>query len=244
MRALAALYDGAVDRLLAGDERVTSARQGKAIIAGDDGAEELADRIQRVAVLAVPLVRTLARGARFTRVPWVLVASTVASTTLTIRAGVREVQTIASFLAYRIEQQTQAPADPALVKKLTFELYLAPRSTPDLSRHAPVAVAAPAALALARRARPRHRQAGGEGPRRSRTARRRGRCGALARPRRGPARAGPLKAGAGFPSVVGEQAVELFARVAEDRLRGLELILRSGGGNLPRRVEYLEDEVA
>ncbi len=133
MRALAALYDGAVDRLLASDERVTSARQGKAIIAGDDGAEELADRIQRVAVLAVPLLRTAARGARFTRVPWVLVASTVASTTLTIRAGVREVQTIASFLAYRIEQQTQAPADPALVKKLTFELYLAPRSTPDLT---------------------------------------------------------------------------------------------------------------
>ncbi len=132
-RALAALYDGAVDRLLASDERVTSARQGKAIIAGDDGAEELADRIQRVAVLAVPLVRTAARGARFTRLPWVLVASTVASTTLTIRAGVREVQTIASFLAYRIEQQTQAPADPALVKKLTFELYLSPRSTPDLT---------------------------------------------------------------------------------------------------------------
>ena len=147
VRALAALYDGAVDRLLANDERVTSARQGKAIIAGDDGAEELADRIQRVAVLAVPLVRTAARGARFTRVPWVLVASTVASTTLTIRAGVREVQTIASFLAYRIEQQTQAPADPALVKKLTFELYLSPRSTPTY-RHAPVAVAAPAALAL------------------------------------------------------------------------------------------------
>jgi hypothetical protein len=133
VRALVALYDGAVDRLLASDERVTSARQGKAIIAGDDDAEELADRIQRVAVLAVPVVRTLARGARFTRVPWVLVASTVASTTLTIRAGVREVQTIASFLAYRIEQQTQAPADPVLVKKLTLELYLSPRSTPDLT---------------------------------------------------------------------------------------------------------------
>lgn len=133
VRALASLYDAAVDRLLASDERITSVGQGKAAIAGDDDAEELADRIQRVAVLAVPVVRTVARGARFTRVPWVLVASTVASTTLTIRAGIREVQVIASFLAHRIEQETGSPADPALVKKLTFELYLSPRSTPDLS---------------------------------------------------------------------------------------------------------------
>lgn len=138
LRALASLYDAAVDRLLASDERVTSVRQGTAIIAGDDDAEELADRIQRVAVLAVPIVRTVARGARFTRVPWVLVASTVASTTVTLRAGVREVQAIASFLAYRLEQQTGSPADPALVKKLTFELYLAPRSTPDLTGGLPL----------------------------------------------------------------------------------------------------------
>lgn len=133
VRALASLYDAAVDRLLASDERITSVGQGKAVMAGDDDAEELADRIQRVAVLAVPIVRTMARSARFTRVPWVLVASTVASTTLTIRAGIREVQVIASFLAHRIEQETGSPADPALVKKLTFELYLSPRSTPDLS---------------------------------------------------------------------------------------------------------------
>lgn len=138
VRALASLYDAAVDRLLASDERVTSVRQGKAIMAGDDDAEELADRIQRVAVLAVPIVRTVARGARFTRVPWVLVASTVASTTVTLRAGVREVQTIASFLAHRLEQQTGSPADPALVKKLTFELYLAPRSAPELAGGLPL----------------------------------------------------------------------------------------------------------
>ena len=132
-RALMSLYDGAIDRLLATDERVTSARQGKSIIAGDDDTEELADRIQRVAVLAVPVVRTLARGAKFTRIPWVLVASTVASTTLTIRAGIREVQVIASLLAYRIERETGTPADSGLVKKLTFELYLSPRSAPDLT---------------------------------------------------------------------------------------------------------------
>jgi len=70
-------------------------------------------------------VRILARGARFTRVPWVLVASTSVSLTTTIRAGVREVRVIGSLLAHRLEQETGAAADPALVKKLAVELYLA-----------------------------------------------------------------------------------------------------------------------
>ncbi|MGB8351738.1 MAG: hypothetical protein WCE47_15035 [Gaiella sp.] len=44
-------------------------------------------------------MRILARGARFTRVPWVLVASTSVSLTTTIRAGVREVRVIGSLLS-------------------------------------------------------------------------------------------------------------------------------------------------
>lgn len=138
VRAFASLLHVAVERLLSSDERVTSVRQGKAIMAGDDDAEELADRIQRVVVLAVPIVRTVARGARFTRVPWVLVASTVASTTVTLRAGVREVQTIASYLAHRIEQETGSPADRGLVEKATLELYLSPRSAPELAGGLPL----------------------------------------------------------------------------------------------------------
>ena len=50
-----------------------------------------------------------------------------------VRSGVREAQVIGSLVAYRLEQATGRPADPALVKKVTLELYLAPRSTPDIS---------------------------------------------------------------------------------------------------------------
>jgi hypothetical protein len=44
------------------------------------------------------------------------------------------VRVIGSLLAFRIEQATGAPADPALVKKLALELYLAPKRTPDVAR--------------------------------------------------------------------------------------------------------------
>ena len=84
--AISSLYDHAIDRLLLTDERVTSAAEGKKELAGDDDTEVMADQVQRVVVLAVPVVRTLARGARFTRVPWVLVASTAFSIASTLRA--------------------------------------------------------------------------------------------------------------------------------------------------------------
>jgi hypothetical protein len=67
-------------------------------------------------------------------VPWVLVASTAVSLTTTTRAGVREVRVLGSLLAYRLEQATGTPADPALVKKLAVELYLAPKRKPDVAR--------------------------------------------------------------------------------------------------------------
>ena len=55
--------------------------------------------VERFVAVATPAVRILARGARFTRVPWVLVASTSVSLTTTIRAGVREVRVIGSLLS-------------------------------------------------------------------------------------------------------------------------------------------------
>ena len=82
-------------------------------------------------MLAVPVVRTLARGARFTRVPWVMVASTVVSLGVAVRTGVRELQVIAALVAHRLEQQTGAPADPLLVKRLAVDLYLNARKQPD-----------------------------------------------------------------------------------------------------------------
>jgi hypothetical protein len=133
VRAAGNLVDDLVDRLLRTDERVATAAEGKLLIAADDGIEDVADRVQRFVAVATPAVRILARGARFTRVPWVLVGSTAVSLTTTTRAGVRELQVLGSLLAYRLEQATGAPADPALVKKLAVELYLAPKRKPDVA---------------------------------------------------------------------------------------------------------------
>ena len=133
VRAAANLLDDLVDRLLRSDERVVTAAEGKLLIAADDGMEDVADRVQRFVAVATPTVRILVRGARFTRVPWVLVASTAVSLTTTVSAGVREVRILGSLLAYRLEQATGAPADPALVKKLAVELYLSPKRKPDVA---------------------------------------------------------------------------------------------------------------
>ena len=132
--AVAGLFDHVIDRILLSPERVTSAAEGKRLVAADDDTEDVTDRVQRIAVIATPVVRTLARGSRFLpRVPWVLVASTTASLVVTLRAGVNEVRVLGSLVAYRLEQATGRPADPALVKQLTLELYLSPKRTPTLS---------------------------------------------------------------------------------------------------------------
>jgi len=132
-RAAGQVASQAVERVLASDLRVTTAEEGKRLLEEDDGTEEVADAIQRFVGLATPIVRVVARGARFTRVPWVLVASTTVSIGVTVRAGVRELQVLGALLAYRLERETGAPPDPALLQKLTLELYLSPRRTPDVS---------------------------------------------------------------------------------------------------------------
>lgn len=131
--AVSSLYEHVIDRTLSTSDRVTSAAEGKRLLAADDGTEAVADHVQRVVVLAIPVLRTFVRGARFTRVPWVLVATTAFSIGSAVRSGVREAQVIGSLVAYRLEQATGRRADPVLVKKLTLELYLAPRRTPDVS---------------------------------------------------------------------------------------------------------------
>src|SRR3954469_11871189 len=133
VEAVGALADHAIDRVLLTGARVSSAAEGKRLLAGEAEIEARSDKIQRVVVAAVPVVRVVARGARFTRVPWVMVASSAVSIGVAVRVGVRELQVLASLVAHRLEQGGDAPADPALVKKLAVDLYLSPKHAPDLA---------------------------------------------------------------------------------------------------------------
>ena len=131
--AVDALADAAIDRVLLTEERVTTAAAARRLLAGEADTEALADKIQRVVVLAIPVLRMLARGARLSRVPWAMVASSALSIGIAVRAGVRELQLLASLVAFRLEGATGAPTDPALVKKVAIELYLHPKRVPDLT---------------------------------------------------------------------------------------------------------------
>jgi hypothetical protein len=132
VHAVGRLVHGAIDHVLLTGERVTSAAEGRRRLAGKEDTEALAEDIQRVVLLAVPAVRMLARGARFTRIPWVMVASSTVSVGLAVRTGVREVQVLAALVAHRLEEATGVPGDPALVEKLAIDLYLHPRRTPNV----------------------------------------------------------------------------------------------------------------
>ena len=133
VRAVSDLVDKAVDQVLLGEERVGSASEARELLKRDEQAEALAGEIQRVVILAIPVLRRVARGARLIKVPWVFVASTTLSIGIAVRSGVKEIQALSSLIAHRLEQATGTPADPALVKKLTVDLYLHPRRTPTLS---------------------------------------------------------------------------------------------------------------
>ncbi len=132
VEAVGSLADAAIDRVLLTGERVTTAAEGRRLLAGEAETEALADNIQRVVVLAVPVIRRVARGARFTRVPWVIVASTTVSMGIAVRTGVRELQVLAALVAHRLEAEHHGPVDPALVKRLAIDLYLDPKSPTDL----------------------------------------------------------------------------------------------------------------
>ncbi|HVR13892.1 MAG TPA: hypothetical protein VMS41_08925 [Gaiellaceae bacterium] len=132
IRAVSDLVDKAVDQVVLGDERVGSAAEARQLLKRDERVEALTGEIQRVVALAVPVLRRLARGARFARVPWVFVATTTLSIGIAVRSGVKEIQTLSSLVAQRLERATGAPADPALVKKLAVDLYLHPRRAPGL----------------------------------------------------------------------------------------------------------------
>jgi hypothetical protein len=132
LRAVSDLVDKAVDQVLLGEERVSSAAEARQLLKQDEQTEALAGEIQRVVVLAVPALRWFTRGARFMKVPWVFVASTALSIGIAVRSGVKEIQALSSLVAYRLERATGKQADPELVKKLAVDLYLHPRRSPRL----------------------------------------------------------------------------------------------------------------
>jgi hypothetical protein len=127
VHAIDRLVNRAIDAMLLGDKQVTSAAEGRRLLAGDEQAESVAEDIQRVVVLAFPVVRAFARGARLVKLPWVMLASTTLSVGVAVRTGVREIQVLSALVAHRLEEATGEPADPALVKKLTLDLYLHPK---------------------------------------------------------------------------------------------------------------------
>jgi hypothetical protein len=131
--AVGRLVNAAVAHVLLSDDRVTSAADGKLRLTGQSGTEELADKVQRVVVLATPVVRVVGRGARFTRLPWAMFASSSVSVAIAVRTGFREIQVLSSLVAYRIEQATGRPADPQLVERVAVDLYLNPKRKPDLT---------------------------------------------------------------------------------------------------------------
>ena len=132
-RAAGDVFHQAFERLLSSDIHVTSGAEAKRLLSGYEDTEETTDAIQRFVAIATPVARIALRGARFTRVPWVLVASSAVSIGVTVRNGVRELQVLAALLAYRYEQETGRLPSPALLRKLTLEVYLKPRRTPDIS---------------------------------------------------------------------------------------------------------------
>jgi hypothetical protein len=132
-RAAGDVVRQAFERLLSSDVHVTTAAEGKRLLAEDDDTEQMTDAIQRFVAIATPVVRIALRGARFTRIPWVFVASSSVSIGVTVRAGVRELQVLAALLAYRFEEEIGVQPDAALLQKLTLELYLSPRRTPNVS---------------------------------------------------------------------------------------------------------------
>jgi hypothetical protein len=130
--AVGKLVNRAVDEILLSDKRVVSAAEGRRLLAGAEQTEAFASDIQRVIVLALPVVRRLGRGARIMKVPWVMIGSTAVSMGVALRNGVREIQVLSSLVAHRLEQATGSPGDPALVEKLAIELYLHPKRRPEL----------------------------------------------------------------------------------------------------------------
>ena len=87
-RAVGDVVHQAFERLLSSDVEVKTAAEAKRLLANSEDTEEMTDAIQRFVAIATPVARIALRGARLTRIPWVLVASSAVSIGLTVRNSV------------------------------------------------------------------------------------------------------------------------------------------------------------
>ena len=135
-RAVTSLYDKAIDRVLARPYQVATAAEARGLLEDPESIDvsAIADQIQQVAIIAIPVARrigALTKVPGVKKVPWVLSIITVANVARSIRQGVREVQVVGSYLASRLHAATGEPPDPDLVKHLTVQLYLSPSRQPS-----------------------------------------------------------------------------------------------------------------
>ena len=141
LQSVTALYDRAVDSVLSTPHVVPSLAEARRLLDQHSSeGDHVAEQVNRVALLALPVLRRMQQAGRLARLPGVrrlpAVASiaTAASIGSALNRGVRDVQVIGSYVATRLERASGTPADPALVKRLTVQLYLDPSRPPQFDQ--------------------------------------------------------------------------------------------------------------
>ena len=156
VRAAGNLLDDLVDRVLRNEERVATAAEGKLLIAADDGMEEsrtvsnASSRSRRRPYGCSPAAPLHPRAVGARRLDGGFADHDGARR----RAG-----GAGAWVAARVPAGAgeRCAADPALVKKLAVELYLAPKRKPDVAT-LDFLLPARTEVAAPRRLRPRHPQ--------------------------------------------------------------------------------------
>jgi hypothetical protein len=127
------LVQAALDRVLARPHRIETREQALALLSTEGDVQELSGQIQKVAIAATPVLRRLAKSRRIPglrRMPAVATLITVGSVAAALRAGVRDIQVVGSYLDSRLREATGAPPPVRMVQDLTVQIYLRPDRVP------------------------------------------------------------------------------------------------------------------
>jgi len=135
-QAVGALYDRAIDAVLLKPRTIRTAEEALEVLRNDASwnADGMASQIQKTALVVTPLLRrfrVVRKAPGIRRIPYIAVATTLATVSTQLWAGIREVQVLAAFLETRL-MEAGLPADAPLVKRLAIELYTHPDRTPTL----------------------------------------------------------------------------------------------------------------